>query len=323
MRYLFIMLLFIAAGSSTIHAQEKDTRDIFPNRTVKSELKTQDDSLKIRPNQLLKFDWESPSHPEKIKLKPDPLLPDYRFDDYSRQTEGFRIYFGKNKRNNNSRFSNFTASYSRYIIPTAMISYGILTRNSESLRSFDQSIHEEVCRHINKSYTIDNYLQYAPTMAIFAFDLAGLKAKHNLRDRAFVTATSYIIMDAAVNRMKDRIDVLRPDASNNRSFPSGHTATAFVGAHILFREYKDTSPWVGMSGYAVATATGALRIVNKRHWFSDVITGAGIGILSAEIGYLLLPVFHKILGVDHPDKGFVIAPSIGNKSYGVGLAYTF
>lgn len=300
MRYSLIILIFSIVRISTIYAQEKDTIRIFPEQ---------------------KLDKQFLPYKEEQQL--NPLQQDYNLDKYARLSESYQFDIGKNKQKNNSRFSKFSATYSRYIIPTAMISYGVFTRNSESLRAFDQNIHDEVCKHVNRSYSIDNYMQYTPTMAIFAFDLAGIKAKHNFRDRAFVTATSYIIMDAAVDRMKDRIDVWRPDNSNNRSFPSGHTATAFVGAHILFREYKDTSPWIGMSGYAVATATGALRIVNKKHWFSDVVTGAGVGILSAEIGYLLLPVFHKILGVNNPDKGLVIAPSIGNNNYGVGLAYTF
>jgi hypothetical protein len=55
---------------------------------------------------------------------------------------------------------------------------------------------------------------------------------------------------------------------------------------------------------------------------SDVVTGAGIGILSVEISYLLLPVFHNVLGVKDSKKNFVIAPIIGKDNYGAGLAYT-
>ena len=39
------------------------------------------------------------------------------------------------------------------------------------------------------------------------------------------------------------------------------------------------SPWYAVGGYAVATFTGVMRVLNNRHWISDVLSGAGIGIL--------------------------------------------
>ena len=150
-----------------------------------------------------------------------------------------------------------------------------------------------------------------------------IKAKHNIRDRTIVMLTSQFIMGATVQTMKSTTHIRCPDDSNNKSFPSGHTATAFVGAHILFKEYKDISLWIGITGYAAATTIGVFRVLNKKHWVSDVVTGAGIGILSAELGYMLLPVFHKAIGIKEHNKNLVIVPSIGVDSYGVSLAYTF
>lgn len=343
MKRLFTTLIISIAGILAIYAQEEDTLRLFPNRkSMEWALKTQDDSLQIFPNrtiaserikpndsmqilqhQLLKLEWKKQWSPDKSNLKLDLLQPGYDLNEYLKQTAGFRIYFGDNKRKNRNRSFNLEATYARLIVPAALISYGVIARNSNSLKNFDRNIHYDVSRNFEHTVSIDDYMQYAPMAAIFGFDLAGIKAKHNLRDRAFVTATSYILMDAVVHQMKNRIDVWRPDDSDTRSFPSSHTATAFVGAHILFREYKDTTPWIGMSGYAVATATGVCRMLNKRHWFSDVVTGAGIGILSAEVGYLLLPVFHKIFGIKDPNKALVITPTISQQNYGVGLAYTF
>lgn len=70
------------------------------------------------------------------------------------------------------------------------------------------------------------------------------------------------------------------------SFPSGHTADAFVAAAILHQEFKKISPWIGISGYAVAATVGVCRMLNNKHWQSDVLTGAGIGILSVHLAYL-------------------------------------
>lgn len=213
--------------------------------------------------------------------------------------------------------------YLHLLIPAAMITYGIVSRNNASLQELDHSTNNEVKEHLKVKIPIDNYSQFAPAVAVLGLRLAGVDAKHNFRDQAIVMATSYMLMGAAVQTMKTSVHVWRPDGSNEKSFPSGHTATAFVGAHILFKEYQDVSPWIGVGGYAIAAGTGALRVLNKKHWISDVVTGAGIGILSVEAGYRLLPVFHNLFGIKDANKNLVITPVVSSNSYGVGFAYTF
>ncbi|MFV0469413.1 MAG: phosphatase PAP2 family protein [Dysgonomonas sp.] len=217
----------------------------------------------------------------------------------------------------------FNSSYSRFIIPTALISYGIVARGNKSLLNLDRSTNHEVGEHLTRRVPYDDYTQFAPSIAIYGLDWAGIKAKHNFRDRTLVVATSFLIMGATVQTMKTSFAIERPDHSNNHSFPSGHTATAFVGAHILFKEYKDVSPWIGVGGYVIASATGVMRVFNKKHWISDVVVGAGVGIMSAEIGYMLLPIWHNVLGIKEKDKSLVIAPVVSPESAGVGLVYTF
>jgi len=212
---------------------------------------------------------------------------------------------------------------STFIIPAVCISYGVLTRVSKPLQQFDRHIETEVRRHFTKRSHFDDFLQYAPVSAVYGLDFVGIKAKHNFRDRTFVVITSYLIMGGTVQTIKNATGIERPDGSNRLSFPSGHTATAFTGAHILFKEYRDASPWIGVAGYAAATTVGAMRILNQKHWFSDVVTGAGIGILSVEIGYMLLPVFRQIIGVEQNQSTLAIAPMIGNNQYGLGMVWVF
>jgi len=212
---------------------------------------------------------------------------------------------------------------SKLIIPAVFISYGVLAQVAKPLRKFDEHIDTEVNRHFKKRRRLDDYLQYTPVSVMYGLDFVGVNAKHNFRDRTFVVIASHLIIGGTVQTIKIATGVERPDGSNRLSFPSGHTATAFVGAHILFKEYKDTSPWIGIAGYATATTVGAMRILNRRHWFSDVATGAGIGILSVEIGYMLLPVFRHIIGVEQIQSTLVIAPVIGKNQYGLGMAWAF
>lgn len=209
------------------------------------------------------------------------------------------------------------------ILPAAMIGYGVLSRRNEELKELDTSTANEVGEHLKVKIPLDDYSQYAPLAAVFLLDPCGIKARHNLRDRALIAATSYAIMGAAVNTMKSALPSLRPDRSDRRSFPSGHTATAFTGAHILFKEYHDVSPWIGIAGYGVATATGTLRVLNKKHWVSDVVTGAGVGILSAELGYRLLPVMHRLFGIREPSTHIVVLPACSARQAGVGVVCTF
>ena len=65
------------------------------------------------------------------------------------------------------------------------------------------------------------------------------------------------------------------------SFPSGHTSNAFLGAHMAYKEFKDSSPILAYSGYAIAAFVAGSRLYNNRHWVADVVAGAGFGILSA------------------------------------------
>ncbi len=63
------------------------------------------------------------------------------------------------------------------------------------------------------------------------------------------------------------------------SFPSGHTVVSFALATSFAREIKGT--WDDLFFYSLATLTAYARMHDDRHWMSDVVFGAGMGILSA------------------------------------------
>jgi len=69
-----------------------------------------------------------------------------------------------------------------------------------------------------------------------------------------------------------------------QSFPSGHTTAVFAFASALDRELRVTRPrtarWAAPALYAAATLTGLARMHSDNHWASDVIMGAGIGLIS-------------------------------------------
>jgi len=172
----------------------------------------------------------------------------------------------------------------------------------------------------------DNYSQYLPLVTATALKACGYEGRSNWGRYLVSSAASYIVMAALVNGVKYSAKELRPDGSTRNSFPSGHTATAFAAATILHKEYGTTrSPWISIGGYALATATGCMRVLNNRHWVSDTFAGAGIGILSTELGYTLADLLFKNKGLIRNDIDFkhdlTRYPSFFNVQMGVGLGH--
>ena len=168
---------------------------------------------------------------------------------------------------------------------------------------------------------IDDYAQYFGPAMVVGLKLGGYEGRSDWPRLLSSAAMSYAIMAAFVNGIKYTAKEMRPDGSTANSWPSGHTATAFVGASLLHKEYGLTrSPWWSVAGYGVATATGVMRVLNNRHWISDVMSGAGIGILSTELGYALCDLMFKGKGLLRNDMVFDSeSPSFFSVSMGVGL----
>ena len=179
------------------------------------------------------------------------------------------------------------------LLPASLITVGVIS-NATFINRYVQ----RQAYHYSggEKLRFDDYIQYVPLASVFAFSNLGVKPKHTIKERLIVGATAYAIMGAVVNGIKYTAKIRRPDNSAYNSFPSGHTATVFTGVEMLYQEYKHSDPWVGITGYVVATGVGLLRIYNNRHWASDVVAGAGIGILSTKLSYLLFPYTSRILG---------------------------
>ena len=141
---------------------------------------------------------------------------------------------------------------------------------------------------------IDDYTQFFSPALTLGLKVGGVEGRSDWQRMLVSAAMSYGIMAGFVNGIKYTASEMRPDGSTANSWPSGHTATAFVGATILHKEYGLTrSPWFSVLGYGTATATGIMRVLNNRHWVSDVLSGAGIGIMSGELAYMLSDLIYK------------------------------
>jgi hypothetical protein len=220
----------------------------------------------------------------------------------------------------------FNRRGSKFILPALFIAYGTAARfNQLPVHRWDHDIDREIHKHITRRYYIDDYLEYGMPVLAYSLDfIPGINSRHDLRDRTLIMATSLVVMQSTVSILKSTTSVKRPGNGAPNSFPSGHTAVTMLSAHVLYKEYKDVTPWIGVCGYLMATTTGVFRMINSAHWQSDVVAGAGIGLLSAEIGYMMLPVWHSVLGLqDGKGRQFAALPTVGMQSFGACLVYRF
>ena len=196
---------------------------------------------------------------------------------------------------NNTKWDQFKSGkfYQTTYISIPLIAGGLMLKNeSKPFRTLRNDYIP------NFHYKYDDILQYAPAIAMVGMKIGGIKSRNSWGRMLTADAFSAALMAISVNAIKYTAKVQRPDGSNYKSFPSGHTATAFMTATMLHKEYGLTiSPWISVASYSVATATGISRQFNNRHWLSDVLVGAGIGILTTELGYLLADVIFKDKGI--------------------------
>ena len=197
--------------------------------------------------------------------------------------------------NEEGKLDKFSSSrlYQMTYVGVPLVAAGIIVKSEDDhLRSLRNDYMPKFRNHT------DDYLQFAPAAVMLGLKAAGVEGRSSWGRILTSDAFAAMLMGGVVNTLKTTTHVTRPDGSNNHSFPSGHTATAFMTATMLSKEYGYKSPWISIGAYTTATATGLMRIANNKHWLSDVLTGAGIGILSTEMGYWLADLIFKDKGIN-------------------------
>lgn len=116
-----------------------------------------------------------------------------------------------------------------------------------------------------------------------------------------------------MNISKYSINEKRPEFGGYNSFPSGHTATVFMGAELVRIEY---GRWYGVGAYTIATGVGFMRMYNGRHWFHDLVAGAGVGILSARVGEWSCRLWQKIFQKRREKERDIVFVPVASSSEG-------
>jgi membrane-associated phospholipid phosphatase len=212
------------------------------------------------------------------------------------------------------------AAIKPFIVPAVLIGAGVALTS--------QTIKDDQLRFRAKNFNdfsnhADDLLQFASYAPVFGLDLIGVHGKHSFQDKVGIVALGGVFMMGTVYGLKSITKVARPDNLKDDSFPSGHTANAFFGATVLAKEYGNQSVWYPIAGYTFATATGALRMLNNRHWASDVLAGAGFGILSAELAYLVYPRLKSVLCKKTNQTSMMFVPQYNGKTTGIAFSMDF
>lgn len=224
------------------------------------------------------------------------------------------------------------------IPPAALVGYGVASFYVKPLRRLDHYVYKEAKEHdISTRATLEDYFQHAPVVLVYGLNLAGVHGKNTFIDRTLILIMSQGMLQLTLNTLKHSTQRLRPNEANRLSFPSGHTGNAFADAEFMAQEYSGKSVYYGIVGYAFATTTGVFRIYHKDHWLSDVIAGAGFGILSTKAAYLLYPYLrnaifkakeedeHKPIELKHKERNSssLLMPSYQNGSVGLSFVASF
>ena len=180
----------------------------------------------------------------------------------------------------------------QWVAPAALFTAGSGIAAIPSLRKLETRIYDGFNPKREITH-IDDYTQYLPALAVFTLDAAGMKGKNKPQQQLLLYALGNVSAAVIVQPIKRIIGRERPNKSDSRSFPSGHTSTAFVAAEFLHQEFGHHSPWISVAGYATAAATGYLRLYNNQHWLGDVLAGAAIGMASTKLVYWMKREINK------------------------------
>lgn len=222
-----------------------------------------------------------------------------------------------------------------FIAPAILIGYGLTTIKDNGIYSSFQA-RRDIQKHLGGAASkIDDYLIFAPYVEFGGLLLFKINCRNDFVNTSLLVLKTQFIMAGITFPFKyiaaqerpysyfdeDKTDAQRIEdkanhANSFQSLPSGHTAQAFAAAAIVNKEFRYYSPWPGVAAYSLAGTVALYRMINDKHWQSDVLVGAGIGILSANIAYAT----HQFRW---GRKEVCVVPTFGGKQQGFMLVANF
>lgn len=226
-----------------------------------------------------------------------------------------RIYFHNDSIHQlNFRYADRERGLRPFITPAILVVSGTAFHFSDAKHDLNNWIGEK----FSYSGNADDYLRFAPLAAVYGLNALGVKGENTFGNLTAIAIKSFLLNDVLTYTLKRSVDSERPNGDPH-SFPSGHTSVAFAMAQIVHHEFGEQSIWFSVGAYSCAATVGFMRMAKKAHWASDVLVGAGIGMLSTELVYLT----HQYKWDWEHVKNFDIFPFSIGRQKGLTLVYTF
>lgn len=200
-------------------------------------------------------------------------------------------------------------SYRSFLLPAGLIGYGVLSLHAPALQDINEDIHDLSSAGpytFTRPY-LEDYLLLAPALTVYGLNIFGVKGRNTVADATMIYAMSNLVSYGVSYSVKQFSNETRPDGSDDQSFPSGHTTGAFVAAEFLNQEYRGKVHWsVIAGGYLAAGSVAYLRMYHNKHWFGDVVAGAGIGMAGTRFCYFLYPHLKRWISGGRENKSQVM-----------------
>ena len=221
----------------------------------------------------------------------------------------------------------FRAVALRIAVPSVLVGVGVLAhspRFNRTLYAAKQEIQEETQEVFGgfDAHGLDDYSRHVPLAVAYGLMATGHRGERTALGFTLIYLAAHELDQTVVTNLKRITAEARPNnATDLSSFPSSHTSQAFLTATLLHEQYGRQYPWISVSGYAVAAATGTMRVLGNKHWATDVLAGAGIGFLSAETVWHLYPALTRLLPKGVGQKLLLVPTYVPGGGAGFALAY--
>jgi hypothetical protein len=182
----------------------------------------------------------------------------------------------------------------------ALAGYAVLIQVDDEIQDFAQDNRSESSDNIAKVSRQFGQAEVYATIGLGVLTTGLVTGDREVRDAGLRVTSSLAMAAVVVTVAKFVAGRSRPSQSNSdaddfspfsgrTSAPSGHAAMAFALASSLGEEIHNR--WASAGLYTIATATAWSRVNDNVHWFSDVVAGAAVGVVSAQFMNGKLTIF--------------------------------
>ncbi|MDQ2792564.1 MAG: phosphatase PAP2 family protein [Bacteroidota bacterium] len=214
----------------------------------------------------------------------------------------------------------------RIAVPSALLGVGVLAQSprlSQTLYEAKLAMQAETQEEFGgfDAHGIDDYTRHVPLAIAYGLLATGHSGTRPAVSFTLIYLLAHELDQGVVSNLKRVSAEPRPyDPHDLTSFPSSHASQAFLTATLLHEQYGRRYPLVSVAGYAVAAATGTLRVLGNKHWATDVLAGAGIGFLSAETVWHVYPALVRLLPHKFSTRLLVVPTYSAGQGGGLALA---